>query len=282
MIAALVLEQPFPFGTVLVPPVRLVPRYLSFRPQEPLRPARGQPERLVYDFAALSDAPETKILEFATVWGVLGLCHRHGKPLHHQVPACTPRRVGDEFFEPIAGWRGRARYVRSILNIKAALNRGDPGLSADWKAVWRGAPPGDRSLALRSLALVASIFLSEIEVQPMLQCVNQRLAVTFIGGKLPQIFKSMAASEGIGPWLSSSGTLLAEIGMRTVLALQEGAGWATCSNPDCRRLYRPKRHLAEGRLNFCTDCGKRVAWRLSKQRASARRRRAGRPTHGAL
>src|ERR1039458_9032651 len=76
-------------------------------------------------------------------------------------------------------------------------------------------------------------------------------------------------SKEIVPWLSSSGTLLAEIAVRTALALQEGAGWAICSNPECRRLYRPRRHVAEGRLHFCNNCGKRASWRLSKRRKSA-------------
>jgi hypothetical protein len=225
---------------------------------------------LVYDFATLSDAPEAAILKFARVWGVLGLCRRHGKPLHHQTPACPPRRVGDEFVEPIASWRGRARYVRSILNIKTELNRSQPGRSADWNVVWRGAPPSDRSAAVRTLAAIVSIFLSEFNAQPVLECINDRLAITFIGGSFLGLMKSMAAGEEIGPWLSSSGTLLAEIAVRTMLALEEGAGWTRCSNPDCGRLYRPRRHVAQGRLHFCGDCGKRASWRLSKRRTSVR------------
>lgn len=270
MIAALAYEQPFPFGSILVPPVRLESGRLYYRPQGPLQPARGQRDRLVYDFAGLSDTPAAAILNFARVWGMLGLCH-HGKPMHHQIPACPARKVGDEFVEPISSWRGRARYVRSILNIKAELNRGQRGRSADWKVVWPGQTPKDRSLAVRSLAVVASTFLSQAEVQPMLECVNDRLAITFIGGKLTSLLKSMAAAEGISSWLSSSGNLLAQIAVRTMLVLEEGAGWTICSNPECRRLYRPTRHIPQGRLHFCTDCGKRASWRLSKRRSSARR-----------
>jgi len=39
---------------------------------------------------------------------------------------------------------------------------------------------------------------------------------------------------------------LAEIAMGTALALQEGTGWTLCSNPESRRLYRPKRHTPTG------------------------------------
>jgi len=268
MIAALTFEQPFPFGSILVPPVRLESGCLYYQPRGPLQPCRGRRDRLVYDFAGLSDAPAATILKFARVWGVLGLCH-HGKPMHHQIPTCSARKVGGELVDPIASWRTRARYVRSILNIKAELNRGRPGRSEDWKVVWPGPTPKDQSLGLASLAVVASIFLSQAEVQPILEAVNGRLAITFIGGKLTSLLKSMAAAEQIGSWLSSSGNLLAEIAVRTMLALEEGAGWSICSNPECGRLYRPRRHVAQGRLHFCTDCGKRASWRLSKRRSSA-------------
>jgi hypothetical protein len=78
-----------------------------------------------------------------------------------------------------------------------------------------------------------------MNAQPIVQCVDERLTITFVGGNLPNLLKAMAASEEIASWLSSSGTLLAEIAVRTALALQEGAGWAICSNPECRGLYRP-------------------------------------------
>ncbi len=267
MIAALDFEQPFPFGTILVPPVRLAAGRLYFQPKGPLHPARGRPDRLVFDFARLSEAPEKAFLEFARVWGAMGICP-HQTTLHHRSPPCL-HLVGDELAEPIASWRGRARHVRSTLNIRAALNRGQPGSSADWRVVWPGSAPTERSVAAAALGIVTSIFLSSMNAQPILQCVDQRLTITFVGGNFPTLLKAMAASKEIGPWLSSSGTLLAEVAVRTALALQEGAGWAICSNPECRRLYRPRRHVAEGRLHFCNNCGKRASWRLSKRRKSA-------------
>jgi len=192
-----------------------------------------------------------------------------GLRVHHLSPPCLSHLVGGEMAEPIVGWRGRARYVRSILNIRTALNRGQPGSSSDWRVVWPGSAPKKRSVAAAALGIVVSTFLSEMNVQPILQCVDERLTITFVGGKFPTLLKAMARSKGIAPWLSSSGTLLAEIAVRTALALQEGAGWEICSNPECQRLYRPRRHVAEGRLHFCNDCGKRASWRLSKRRKSA-------------
>jgi hypothetical protein len=268
MIAALDFGQPFPFGMILVPPVRLAAGRLYFQPKGPLRPAKGQPERLVFDFAGLSEAPEKAFLEFARTWGALGICP-HRTTVHHLSPPCLSHLVGDELAEAIAAWRRQARHVRSILNIKAALNRGQPGTSADWRVVWPRSAPKKRSVATTALGIVASIFLSKMNAQPILQCVDERLTITFIGGKFPTLLKAMAASKEIAPWLSSSGTLLAEIAVRTALALQEGVGWAICSSPECRRLYRPRRHVAEGRLHFCKNCGKRASWRLSKRRKSA-------------
>jgi hypothetical protein len=271
MIASLDFERPFPFGAILVPPVRMTAGQLRFQPKGSLRVAKGQPERLVFDFARLSEAPEKAFLEFARTWGALGICP-HRTTLHHQSPPCLAHLVGGELGEPIAAWRGRARYVRSILNIKTAITRGQPGTAADWKLVWRGSAPKERSAATSFLGIVASTFLSEMNAQPIVQCVDERLTITFVGGNLPNLLKAMAGSKEVAPWLSSSGTLLAEIAVRTALALQEGAGWEICSNPDCQRLYRPRRHVAEGRLHFCNSCGKRASWRLSKRRKSARAR----------
>jgi hypothetical protein len=274
MIAALDFSERLPFDAIQVPPVRLERDFLYFRPQGPLRVATGQRERLVFDFANLADASKDAFLKFANTWGVLGLCE-HKKPLFHQLPLCLPRRVGGEFFEPIVYWRGRARHIRAILKIKASLKRDKPGARSDWKTLCPGKPPADRTDAANTLAIVTNILLSEVNVQPALAYINNRLTITFVGGNFFDLLKAMSANENINSWLSTSGTLLAEIAMGTALALQEGAGWTLCSNPECRRLYRPKRHTPDGRLHFCPDCGKRAAWRLSKRRKAAGRRKNG-------
>jgi hypothetical protein len=265
MIAALPYDKPFPSATILVPIVHLKGDQLCFRPEGPLGPCKGAPERLVFDFANLAEAPERAFLSFARVWGVLGIC-RHGKSIRHRTPLCLSRRVGDEYLESIAKWRQRARHLRSLLNIKTALNRGGPGDAIDWRRVWPGSPPASRSAASQTLAVVASAFLSTAQVQPMVQCVNDCLSVTFIGGNFGDLIKEMSACPQIAGWLASSGNLLAEIAMRAILTIQEGPGWSVCSNPDCARLYRAPRHPAAGRYHFCQSCGKRASWRMSKQR----------------
>jgi hypothetical protein len=265
MIAALPYDRPFPTATIQVATVRLRDGQLCFRPEGPLRPSTGQSERLVFDFANLAEASERAFLGFAAVWGVLGLCP-HGYSIHHLTPPCLPRPVGDEYRESIARWRGRARHVRSLLNIRTALNQGEPGDAADWRRVWRGPPPTQRITAANTLAVAASVFLGTAQVQPMVQCVDGRLTVTFIGGNFANLIKAMSVTPKIGPWLASSGNLLAEIAIHTVLAIQEGHGWMICSSPDCRHLYRASRHPAAGRLHFCPSCGKRASWRLSKRR----------------
>ena len=105
----------------------------------------------------------------------------------------------------------------------------------------------------------------------MVQCLNGHLSITFIGGNFVDLLKAMDDSPRFRPWLSTSGNLLAEIAMRTILAIQEGPGWTICSNPDCQQLYRASRHPAVGRYHFCKSCGKRASWRLSK-RASVKQR----------
>jgi hypothetical protein len=272
MIAALDFSERLPFDAIQVPPVRLERDCLHFRPQGPLRVATGRRERLVFDFANLADASKDAFLEFARRWGVLGLCE-HKRPVFHQVPPCLPRRAGSEFVEPIAYWRNRARHIRAILNVKGSLKRDKLGARCDWKTIWPGKPPADRTDAANALAIVTSILLSQVNVQPALLYLDNRLTIKFVGGNFFDLLNAMSANEDLKSWLSTSGTLLAEIAVGTALALQEGTGWTLCSTPECRRLYRPKRHTPEGRLHFCPDCGKRAAWRLSKRRQAAKRKK---------
>ena len=273
MLEVLEFKEGLPFDSIQVPPVRLEGGSLYFRPQGPLHPATGQKERLVFDFANLANASNKALLEFARKWGVLGVCRRHNRSVFHQVPACLPRRVRGEFVEPIVYWRNRARHIRAILNIKACLKRGELGGRSDWKTVWLGKPPADTTDAAKSLAIVTSIVLSQANVHPALFYVDNRFTIQFLGGNFPDLLTAMSTNEDISSWLSSSGSLLAEIAVGTALALQEGTGWTICSTPECRRLYRPKRHTPEGRLHFCPDCGKRASWRLSKRRLAARKRK---------
>ena len=144
MIAALRYDKPFPTATILVPIVRLKGDQLCFRPEGPLEPSKGASERLVFDFANLAEALEDAFLGFAKVWGMLGIC-RHGQSIHHRTPFCLPRRVGDEYLESIAKWRQRARHLLSVLNLKTALDSGDPGDATDWRRVWPGSPPSHRT-----------------------------------------------------------------------------------------------------------------------------------------
>ena len=198
----------------------------------------------------------------------MGICP-HRTSVHHKSPPCLAHLVGNELTEPIASLArssspgaSDAEYKDSAQSRRAwhqcGLESGLARLSAN-KQKRRGQRPGDSRFDL----------LSKMNAQPILQCVDDRLTITFIGGSFPNILKAMSISRNIKPWLSSSGTLLAEIAVRTILALQESAGWEICSNPDCRRLYRPRRHVAEGRLHFCNIYGKRASWRLSKRRKSA-------------
>ena len=271
MLAGLDYTAQLPFDAIQVPPVRLEGDLLYFRPGGPLRPATGQRERLVFDFANLAEASNDTVLEFAQKWGVLGLCD-HRKPLFHEVPPCLPRREGDEFVEPMSYWRGRASHIRAILNVGASLKRDEPGDRSDWRRIWWGKLPDNTRDAVKSLAIVASILLSQMNVHPALLYVDNRLTLQFLAGNFLDLMYAMDANDDISSWLSTSGYLLAEIAVGTALALQEGTGWTLCSNPECRRLYQPRRHTAEGRLHFCRSCGKRASWRLSKRRLAAKSR----------
>jgi hypothetical protein len=139
------------------------------------------------------DAPETAFLEFAQVWGALGLCS-HRRPIHHEAQLCLPRGVGSEFTESIKSWRHLARYVRSILNIKEALDRDRSGEADDWKVIWVGRPPAE-SDAAQSLGIATSIFLSRANVQPIVGRVGNRFTIMFIGGNILEVL----SGHGKGP-----------------------------------------------------------------------------------
>ena len=208
---------------------------------------------------------------------MLGLC-RHNEPriATKRRLACRAEWAANSSSQSPTGVI-RARHIRAILNVKASLKRDELGDLSDWKTIWPGKPPADRTDAAEYLAIVTSIVLSQVNVHPGLFYVDNRLTIQFIGGNFFDLLKAMSANEEISSWLSTSGSLLAEIAMGTALALQEGTGWTHCSNPECGRLYRPKRHTPEGRLHFCPDCGKRASWRLSKRRQASRETKGRQP-----
>jgi hypothetical protein len=266
---ALDFGEGLPFDSIQVPEVSLQGNHLCFRPAGPLHPVAGRRERLVFDFANLADASAGAFLEFARSWGALGLC-KHQLSILHELPPCLASRADNEFVEPISYWRRRARPIRAILNIKTSLRQGGPGSPADWKIIWRGRPPNDRTDAAQTLGIVTSILLSQSNAHLAIFFIDGHFTINFIGGNLVRLVKAMGSNEATKSWLATSGNLLAQIAVGTAFALQEGTGWTLCSAPDCGRLYRPKRRPAEDRRHFCPKCGKRASWRLSKQRAAVR------------
>src|SRR5208337_3372566 len=113
----------------------------------------------------------------------------------HQVSPCLPRRAGGEYVEPIASWRSRARQIRAMLNVKASLKRDELGARADWRTIWPAKPPADRTDAAKSLGIVTSILLSQVNVHPALFYVDNRFTIQFLGGNLFDLLNAMSANE---------------------------------------------------------------------------------------
>ena len=106
---------------------------------------------LLYDFVALSEAADERILKFAQQYGPLGLC-QHGSSTGHRVrgnfrcyavqalrsasqqsKSAEPIAVARE---PLTGWRRYAQRARGILKVAEVLRRGERPSSADWEWLW--------------------------------------------------------------------------------------------------------------------------------------------------
>jgi hypothetical protein len=85
--------------------------------------SHGPLELAVADFKLLAEfvelAREGNLLAFASRYGALGLCKKHGWPFAHLRPHCSTERDKNEsrIREPIARWRDYSEWARAILKL---------------------------------------------------------------------------------------------------------------------------------------------------------------------
>ena len=214
--------------------------------------------KLLEVFVELADADPEVIRDYARKWGVLMICE-HGVPAGHSAPrlpisdlheptavrGCDPHGWPDACWESVGAWYVRAREARAMLNVAAALRRGQPARIGDWHAVvyrvWYGDDRGDPSLdALNQPANAthAQAFLED-SINRWLAWGAVQPVLSWSTKKYPTI-----VFDGYGLF----GALAVQL-----LAVVCGTGWAVCSA--CGKVYNPgSRRPNPNRRNYCPDC----------------------------
>lgn len=275
------LNFPFvPFPEEPVPEVWLSGKdYLCWRPGGTKR--APSLDRMLYEFMSL--AGSDSVLRFAQKYGPLGLC-KHGMPaMAHKrnrvlcPPYYQKTRAGLHIRERVSDILVWAARADALYRIAVKTQNGEPISGAEWQRAGLG---GHRQVSLatgefselplpsggieakRLLSGIVNIWLRYGDPRPyLLLDASGRLELKFrsgdqsIGG-FPSELDTAAAQIGSNP-------NLAVLSMQLATAVAGGAGLTTCSA--CGTLYSPKRTPVPGRRHFCTQCGKRAAYRLSKR-----------------
>jgi hypothetical protein len=224
----------------------------------PIRHRRG----LLAEFVKLADAPATAIAAYARRWGVLDICSEHRRPgayWHHgkDGKACRPMGWGGELHEPIVRWQDCSRFIRTLLDVVAAVHMGELGRCEDWEVLcandfaFAGNPPLWHDFDLKSacvrLSWIIQQWLSgDVKVIPFLDWTEPRHPTVRLGGR----------------------------GLPTALALEllfimaRTDGLAICAA--CGTPYVPRRKPRAGQRTYCPDCGHRAAERDAARRYRAR------------
>lgn len=233
---------------------------------------RGRGDRLepgsdiLAGFLNLSEASDEKILDYARANGVLALCAKHGMPCSGwphlpEVEWCNPLGWtgwdNPSGFDPTDAWRFYARRARAVLDVAAALHRGQPASPEAMQALSRVTldPAGE---AVRNLPQTLSAQRAEIGAHLQFWIWH--------GGVIPQI--SWRENR---PEIRIGGTsLFGELGLQLILAVGRIEGLACCS--ECGRFYPPTRRPRADQRNYCPVCSESGAPLRYAQTARKRRK----------
>jgi hypothetical protein len=268
----------------------LVPAEIRLRNGRLLYHPFGRPPRmpvtmspgssLLAEFLSLVDAPDEKLVSFASRRGVLGLCW-HGLPYPHRALTgelpwnrmvnCFPGRLrrgstpGGRpdywLWEPLWAWRRYTQVARATLNIVAELRQGRSGRREDWLVLFPFSPadvssstePSLRSIDKNPWHYIDSVLEDWFASRPV------RLSFTL-------------SDEGqLGIDLDqTTGSLFEYLRVQLAFAIGRGGGLAMCAS--CGRLYSPRRRPNPNRLCYCQKCGRAAATRAASARYRQRER----------
>lgn len=239
----------------------------------PLGPKLRKPRRgLMEGFIQLSEAEtsDEKIAEFASQWGVLGICE-HGLPATHNPPPipapqgaihawCTHLgRYSEESYlgecdgwEPIAAWRHFASQFRALLNLAGELHRGEPGKAEDWQLAYGSRKTVRGTGSVGQGQTVVSLF-----VERLLVMTGVRPHFSWRTGK---------PAMKLG-----AGGLFGALAVQLALAISRTDGIAWCAS--CGSPFHPTRMPRDGHRSYCQrkKC-KKAALRDAKRDQRARER----------
>jgi hypothetical protein len=257
------LERDLPLATWIVPPeLKLQDGWLVYerRPfflqEEPVL-ARIQ-KNILFDFSELAEADDSRVLNYARKFGVLGLCE-HGKPLGHitRMPiekVCTPLGWPRECREPIERWRFFALGFRAVLRISVALHEGKNGDAEDWTHALNLPRIAERGAPWAHVVGIVNHLMSWAAVQP---------------------YWILRADNTMGMELRASvpdSALFATLVTELLFTITQTKGLLICS--DCGRFFLPKHPPRTGVRRFCERCGVKAAWRSASTDYRRRKRTA--------
>jgi hypothetical protein len=228
-----------------------------------VRPQRG----LLEEFLQLDSQRPDKILEYATQWGVLGLCE-HGLPAtHHPIMSCLAetgsavfaRGSAPPFCRPI-GWNPRSRsgrepvalwdrYMRSARHLveESARLRGQQQRHNDSEDAWF-----DVAVGLQK-------WLMDGDVHPVI--------VSSQDGRFEVHLRPWS-----WPSILGMGNLVAGL----AILLLEAVGGAGCllKCDGCPGWFTPDRQPRAGEMHYCQTCRKgKVDQKLAQRRHREGKRR---------
>ena len=237
----------------------------------PVPGAKAGP-RLLTDFLQLADDQTgEKILEFAQRWGVLEVCD-HGKPPRHgdqnrEPTRCLPRGAiggGEGWALLWSPWRMLSANAGALLRIAIAIEQGRPGSKADWNiahpnslASWWGIPT----------PWVSDAFQPGVSVHDDRYWVSAALQPWLTG---PQVTPTYVWTEKDRVWQMTTRHpewhgLYGALGVALMLAVARASDLRIC--PSCGEFF--SRGAQTRNYRYCTDCGTKASWKLSKRRQRA-------------
>lgn len=244
-----------------VPPSLRIERHTLAYPPPPWKKRAPRPDRhIVEGFLLLAEGDDLPgcVRAYAERWGPLGICRHDGLAGHPVLDdagrgLCAPRGYPGPLSEPLERWRYWARYMRSLLNLAAALESGEAGDPEDWEHLAPvprpfsgGLSQGDIALARQALAAAATSLLETAQLRLRMVPEDGRYAMR-LGP--PVLFSALFCA------------LTLEVVRRTL-----GRELAVCSK--CGRLFSA-RHAPTGRHRWCP---REACQRAARAQASRRYR----------
>lgn len=217
---------------------------------------------LAGEFAALSDASQGLIKDFAGEWGPLKICS-HG--IRHWGSICRSKQLAyrkNGFRESIKYWRHCSAAVKAMLQTGVALRNGLPMKRRDWWSFSRfvelrrlsideenhplpwefftGAQDFDLGIQRRAFLAVLDQWVDYLNIRPQL--------MWYDGEDTPEL-------------VLSQGSLLESVLAHVLFAVSGTRALLTCSN--CGRVYQPTRAPRKGEQHYCQlkTCGRDAAVR---------------------